>query len=69
MKGFLRIDSFDEIRKELIGLLREEKEYFSGMMSKRELGKIIEAANRESSYEGKAEKFLDLIRSENIGKK
>lgn len=33
------------------------------MIVKVELGKIVEIANRELSYEEKAEKFLELIRS------
>jgi len=32
------------------------------MKTKKELGKIIEIANREKEYEKKAEKFLSLIR-------
>jgi len=41
---------------------KEEREFFSSMQTKTELGRIIEIANRESSYEKKAEKFLTLIR-------
>jgi hypothetical protein len=37
--------------------------FFSSMKSKKELGKIIEIANREPNFEKKAEKFLSLIRN------
>jgi len=63
-KGFFRFDSFSEFKQYLFELLSEEKEFFAGMKSKKELGKIIEIANREKTYEKKAEKFLFLIRSE-----
>jgi hypothetical protein len=43
-------------------LLREEREFFSSMQTKDGLGKIIELANKETTYEKKAEKFLELIR-------
>jgi len=64
-RGFLRFDSYEELKDELINLLSEEREFFSGMKTKKELGKIIEIANRESTYEKKAEVFLKLLRNEN----
>jgi len=64
-RGFLRFDSYEELKQELINLLSEEREFFSGMKTKKELGKIIEIANRESTYEKKAEVFLKLLRNEN----
>lgn len=60
--GFYRFDSYDELEKELNKLLKEDREFFSSMKTKSELGKIIEIANKEDSYEKKAEKFLKLIR-------
>jgi len=60
--GFIRMDSYDEFIKNLKELSLEEREYFSGMRTKNELGKIIEIANREDAYELKAEKFLSLLR-------
>lgn len=62
--GFVRIDSYDELRTELRGLLLEEREFFSGMKTKKELGEIIEIANKESTCEKKAEVFLKLLKSE-----
>jgi len=61
--GFCRFDSYDELEKQLDKLLLEEREFFSSMQTKNELGKIIEIADKEDSYEKKAEKFLQLIRS------
>jgi len=61
-KGFIRMDSYDELWQTLENLLSEKREFFSSMKSKRELGKIIEIANREPNFEKKAEKFLSLIR-------
>jgi hypothetical protein len=60
--GFYRFDSYDELEKELNKLLKEDREFFSSMKTKSELGRIIEIANKEDSYEKKAEKFLELIR-------
>ncbi len=61
-KGFIRFDSIQELYAALDKLLGKEMEFFSSMKSKKELGQIIEIANREATYEQKAEKFLNLIR-------
>ena len=60
--GFLRMDDYGELLKNLKILLSDNREFFSGMTTKNDLGKIIEIANREKAYEEKAEKFLSLIR-------
>jgi len=60
--GFLRMDSYDELAKNLDELLSEEREFFSGMKTKKQLGMIIEMANKENTYEKKAEKFLSLLK-------
>ncbi|MDI6903035.1 MAG: hypothetical protein QMC77_04795 [Methanocellales archaeon] len=60
--GFYRFDAYNELIDKLDELLREEREFFSSMRTKSELGRIIEIANREDTYERKAEKFLSLIR-------
>lgn len=62
--GFNRFDSFEELMNAFNVLLSEESDFFSSMKSKKELGKIIEIANREGSYEKKAEVFLKLIKEE-----
>jgi len=61
-KGFIRIDSTDELYETLEKLIKENKEFFSAMISKSSLGKIIEKANQASTYEEKAEMFLKLLR-------
>ncbi|WP_456325436.1 hypothetical protein [Desulfonauticus submarinus] len=61
-KGFVRLDSFSELREEITSLLSTDREFFLGMKPKEELGRLIELANREPTYEKKAEKFLKLLR-------
>lgn len=65
--GFIRMDSYNELLNHLEILFSEDREFFSGMKTKKQLGKIIEIANKEESYEKKAEKFLFLIRIEENG--
>ena len=60
--GFIRMDSYNELERNLDNLLSEGREFFSSMKSKKELGKIIEIANREPNFEKKAGKFLSLIK-------
>jgi len=60
--GFYRFDTYGELLGKLDELFGEEREFFSSMRIKDELGKFIEIANREMTYEKKAEKFLTLIR-------
>ena len=61
-KGFIRMDSYAELEDNLKKLFSEELEFFSSMKSKKELGQIIEIADKEPTFEKKAEKFLSLIR-------
>jgi len=60
--GFIRMDSYSEFENNLRRLFSEELEFFSSMKSKKDLGQVIEIANKESTFEKKAEKFLSLIR-------
>ena len=60
-QGFYRFDSFKELKDSFENLLSEERNYFSSMKGKKELGQIIEKANKEQTYEKKAEVFLKLI--------
>ncbi len=62
--GFIRMDSYDELIEYLNELSKEEKQFFSGMKTKKELGRIIEIANEEAGYEKKAEKFLSLLKTD-----
>ncbi len=60
-QGFYRFDSFKELKDSFEILLSEERNYFSSMKGKKELGQLIEKANKEQTYEKKAEVFLKLI--------
>jgi len=60
--GFIRFDSFMEFHESILSLLKEERTFFAGMKTRKELGEIIAIANREESYEKKAERFLTLMR-------
>lgn len=59
--GFIRMNSYDELITNLKILLEVQLSYASFMKSKKELGSIIEIANREIDLEKKGEKFLELI--------
>lgn len=61
-KGFYRFDEYEELRQSTINLLKEEREFFSSMQTRKRLGEIIEIANKEAAYEAKAQKFLLLLR-------
>lgn len=61
-KGFHRFDGYEELRQNTINLLKEEGQFFSSMQTRKELGEIIEIANKETTYEAKAQKFLELLR-------
>ena len=50
------------LRNSLESLLSEERNFFSSMKSNKELGQIIELANREKTYEKMGEIFLELIK-------
>lgn len=60
--GFCRVDCKEDLKEKIKELLAERREYFSSMQTRADLGRIIEVANNESTYEKKAEKFLELIR-------
>lgn len=65
LKGFYRFDDYEELRENTINLLKEEREFFSSMQTRKKLGEIIEIANKEITYEAKAQKFLLLLRQTN----
>lgn len=60
--GFYRFDTLNELKTHFDKIINEERNFFSSMKSKEELGQIIELANREATYEKKAEAFLKLIK-------
>jgi len=61
-KGFYRFDEYEELKQNAVSLLKEEREFFSSMQTRRKLGEIIDVANKETTYEAKAQKFLELLR-------
>lgn len=61
-KGLYRFIDYEELRQNAINLLKEEREFFSSMQTRKKLGEIIEIANKEATYEAKAQKFLTLLR-------
>ena len=61
-EGFYRFNDFGELRRSFSNLLSENRNFFSSMKGKKELGEIIEIANKEKDYEKKAEVFLSLIK-------
>ncbi len=67
--GFIRIDNYSELEKIITPLLSNTHEFFSAMLPKTTLGKIIEIANKEESYVEKAKKFLELIRGDDDDQK
>ncbi len=60
-KGFIRFDKYGDFKQELLSMLETDLQFFAGMKPKDELGKFIEIADKETTYEKKATKLLDLI--------
>lgn len=60
--GFKTIVERRDLFDLLNGLLSNEFNYFSAMLSKYELGNIIKIASKEKSNEEIASKFLELIK-------
>jgi len=59
--GFLRFDSLKELQDRTRLLYSQEATFISCMKSKNELGRIIETANKQKTYEEKGELFIRLI--------
>lgn len=62
-KGFQTINSTATILQLCKQLVESDMNYFSSMISKTDLGKIISIASKETTEIAKAEKFLILIRN------
>ena len=60
-KGFMRFDTYESFQHSVVELLSTPMNFFSGMKSKEELGRLIEFANNASTYQQKGEKFLKLL--------
>lgn len=61
-KGFLTMKNIDDITTACNRLINQDLTYFSSMLSRKEIGKIIQIANYEPTDEMKADKFLQLIK-------
>jgi hypothetical protein len=61
--GFYRFDTYEDLKQKAVALVAEKRDFFSTMQSRKRLGEIIEIANKETTYEMKAQKFLELIRN------
>jgi len=59
--GFIRMDNYQELVKNLDNILSKDLNYFSSMKSHSELGRIIDISSRENISEDKALKFLQLL--------
>jgi hypothetical protein len=62
-KGFQTFLNYKDIADFCKDLINTDLNYFSSMLSKSDLGKIITIANQEKTEIAKAEKFLSLIQS------
>lgn len=60
-RGYVQIKSEDDLSQNITKILSNDFQFFSSMKPHDELGRMIEVANREESYEKKAQKFLSLI--------
>ena len=60
-KGFMRYDTYELFQHAIIDLLSMPMNFFSGMKSEEELGRLIESANSALTYQQKGEKFLKLL--------
>lgn len=59
--GFFRFDSIKELQYKINQLFSQEIIFLSCMKNKEELGRIIETANKQKTYEEKGELFIRLI--------
>lgn len=60
-KGFETYDSPKEIESYISHLLNAKMNYFSSMMSNKDLGRIISIANAENTDELKGQRFIEML--------
>lgn len=63
-KGFIRFDTYSSLQESIDELLSMSMNFFSGMKSKEELGRLIQIADKARTYEEKANIFLNLLKDE-----
>jgi hypothetical protein len=61
-EGFYRFDVFTDLKYAIESMLTQSLNFFSSMKNKKELGQIINIANKKPTFEAKAEEFLKLIK-------
>ena len=61
-KGFLTVQKDEDLEKLVTDLLVLDMNFFSSMLPKSDLGKIIKISGQETTDIARAEKFLSLIR-------
>lgn len=61
-RGYYRFDSALELKMHLNQLFKQDLNFFSGMESPKNLGRLIEIADNENAYEDKGLKFLNLLK-------
>ena len=66
-KGFIRFDDISEFKEAIDKLLYKDLNFFSGMTTPDNLGKIIELSDEEKTYEDKGIKFLKLLNGDYDG--
>lgn len=59
--GYMRFDDISELKDSVEELFVNDLNFFSGMKSPEQLGKIIEIADNELTYQEKGMKFIKLI--------
>ena len=60
--AFIRFDNSEELNMSLNQLFKHEINFFSGMENLEKIGQLIEIANKESTFENKGLKFLNLLK-------
>jgi hypothetical protein len=60
-KGFCRIDTKDELRNNIRKLLETELTFFSSMKNSKEIGRLVQLADRKTSLEEKGKEFIRLL--------
>lgn len=61
-KGFITISETSELLPLCQNLVEKDLHFFSSMMSKKEIGRIIKAAGKENTDIARAERFLQLLK-------
>jgi hypothetical protein len=61
LEGFYTFNNLETLKQSTLKLIKGDKNFFSSWQNRKQLGKFIEIANRETSYEMKACRFLKLL--------